>query len=44
MAETNARLAIEQALHMHATQEARLQALQQALGLPPSACRLESST
>jgi excinuclease ABC subunit C len=41
MAETNARLAIRQAVHMHATQEARLLALQQALGLPSTASRLE---
>jgi excinuclease ABC subunit C len=41
MAETNARVAIGQAVHMHATQEARLTALQQALQLPGSAGRLE---
>jgi excinuclease ABC subunit C len=41
MAETNARVAIRQAVHMQSTQEARLVALQQALGLPGSACRLE---
>ena len=41
MAETNARVSIGQAVHMHATQEARLTALQQALQLPGSASRLE---
>jgi excinuclease ABC subunit C len=41
MAQTNARVAIEQALHMQATQESRLHALQEALGLPPSAQRIE---
>jgi excinuclease ABC subunit C len=41
MAETNARVAIEQALHLQATQEIRLQALQEALGLPASATRIE---
>jgi excinuclease ABC subunit C len=41
MAETNARVAIEQAVHMQSTQEGRLQALQQVLGLPASASRIE---
>ena len=41
MAETNARLAIEQRLHLHATQEARLASLQEALGLPASTQRIE---
>jgi excinuclease ABC subunit C len=41
MAETNARVAIQQAVHMQSTQEARLQALQQALGLPSTTSRLE---
>jgi len=41
MAETNARVAIQQAVHMQSTQEARLLALQQVLGLPGSASRLE---
>ena len=41
MAQTNARVAIQQAVHMQSTQEARLLALQQVLGLPASACRLE---
>jgi excinuclease ABC subunit C len=41
MAETNARLAIEQRLHMQATQEARLASLQEALGLPGSTQRIE---
>ncbi|HTS52666.1 MAG TPA: excinuclease ABC subunit UvrC [Burkholderiales bacterium] len=41
MAETNARVAIRQAVHMQSTQEVRLAALQEALGLPGSACRLE---
>jgi len=41
MAETNARLAIEQRLHLHATQEARLASLQDALGLPSSTQRIE---
>jgi len=41
MAETNARLAIEQRLHMQATQEARLASLQEALGLPASTQRIE---
>ena len=41
MAETNARVAIEQAIHMQSTQEGRLLALQQVLGLPGSASRLE---
>jgi excinuclease ABC subunit C len=41
MAQTNARVAIDQALHMQATQETRLHALQEALELPPSAQRIE---
>jgi excinuclease ABC subunit C len=41
MAQTNARVAIEQALHMQATQETRLHALQEALALPSSAQRIE---
>jgi len=41
MAETNARVAIQQAVHMQSTQEARLLALQQVLGLPSSTSRLE---
>jgi excinuclease ABC subunit C len=41
MAETNARVAIQQAVHLHATQEARLQALHLALGLPASTSRIE---
>jgi excinuclease ABC subunit C len=41
MAETNARVAIEQAVHMQSTQEGRLLALQQVLGLSGSASRLE---
>jgi excinuclease ABC subunit C len=41
MAETNARVAIEQAVHLQSTQEGRLLALQQVLGLPASASRLE---
>jgi excinuclease ABC subunit C len=41
MAETNARLAIEQRSHLQATQEARLASLQDALGLPASTQRIE---
>jgi excinuclease ABC subunit C len=41
MAETNAKVAIEQAVHLQSTQEGRLLALQQVLGLPASASRLE---
>jgi excinuclease ABC subunit C len=41
MAETNARLAIEQQLHLHSTQEARLASLHDALGLPASTQRIE---
>jgi excinuclease ABC subunit C len=41
MAQTNAELAIQQALHRHATHEARLQALQEALRLPASVQRIE---
>jgi excinuclease ABC subunit C len=41
MAETNARLAIEQRLHLHSTQEARLARLLEALGLPVSTQRIE---
>jgi len=41
MAESNARAAIGQAVQMHATQESRLQALQQALALPVTIGRIE---
>jgi excinuclease ABC subunit C len=41
MAESNARMAIAQAVQMHATQETRVQALQQALGLPMHVARIE---
>jgi excinuclease ABC subunit C len=41
MAESNARMAIRLAVQMHATQEARLQALQQALALPVTIARIE---
>ena len=41
MAEKNAELAIAQRIAAHATQEARLTALQQALGLPDTAQRIE---
>ncbi|HEY5929047.1 MAG TPA: excinuclease ABC subunit UvrC, partial [Burkholderiales bacterium] len=41
MAEKNAELAIAQRIAAHATQEARLTALQQALGLPDAAQRIE---
>lgn len=41
MAQTNARLAIDQALRLQASQEQRLQALQEALGLPANAQRIE---
>ncbi len=41
MAQTNATLALEQKLSMQSTQEARLLALHQALGLPVSAQRIE---
>jgi excinuclease ABC subunit C len=41
MAEKNAELAIAQRIAAHATQEARLTALQQALGLPETAQRIE---
>jgi excinuclease ABC subunit C len=41
MAETNARVAIGQRLHLHATQEARLAALLDALGLPATTQRIE---
>jgi len=41
MAQTNARLAIGQRLHLHAMQEARLAALQEALHLPASTQRIE---
>jgi excinuclease ABC subunit C len=41
MAETNARVAVGQRLHLHATQEARLGALLEALGLPPTTQRIE---
>jgi excinuclease ABC subunit C len=41
MAEQNARVAIAQKFSAHATQESRLEALQVALDLPPSAQRIE---
>jgi excinuclease ABC subunit C len=41
MAQTNARLAIEQRQHAHALHGERLAALREALGLPPSAQRME---
>jgi excinuclease ABC subunit C len=41
MAETNARVAIDQRLHLHATQEVRLAALLDALGLPATTQRIE---
>jgi excinuclease ABC subunit C len=41
MAQTNARLAIGQRLHLHAMQEARLAALQEALHLPATTQRIE---
>ena len=41
MAESNARMAIVQAVLTHATQEARLQALQQALAFPITIGRIE---
>ena len=41
MAESNARMAIVQAVQTHATQEARLQALQQALAFPITIGRIE---
>jgi excinuclease ABC subunit C len=41
MAESNARVAIAQAVQMQATQETRLQALQQALALPMTLGRIE---
>ncbi len=41
MAESNARMAIVQAVQTHATQEARLQALQQALAFPITIWRIE---
>jgi len=41
MAETNAQVAIRQAVHMQATQEARLQALQQGLNLTAPPTRIE---
>jgi excinuclease ABC subunit C len=41
MAETNARVAIGQRMHLHATQEARLGALLDALGLPATTQRIE---
>ena len=41
MAETNARVAIGQRLQLHATQEARLAALLEALGLPATTQRIE---
>lgn len=41
MAQTNARVAIQQRVHLHSTQESRLLALQQALGLPSSTARIE---
>jgi len=41
MAHTNAQVAIGQRLHLQSTQEARLASLHEALGLPPSAQRIE---
>jgi excinuclease ABC subunit C len=41
MAQTNAQVAIEQKLRLQATQESRLQALQEALGLAATAQRIE---
>jgi excinuclease ABC subunit C len=41
MAQTNATLALSQRRHVHALQETRLAALQDALHLPPSAQRIE---
>lgn len=41
MALENARLALSQRLSQHAAQEARLQAMQEALGLAPTAQRIE---
>jgi excinuclease ABC subunit C len=41
MAETNARIALEQQVHKQTTQEGRLAALQEALGLPVAAQRIE---
>ena len=41
MAQTNARLALEQRLSMQSTQETRMVALHQALGLPASVQRIE---
>ena len=41
MAEKNAGVAIDQAVKMQSTQEGRLLALQQVLGLPPSTSRIE---
>ena len=41
MAQTNARLAVGQRLHLHAMQETRLAALQEALQLPASTQRIE---
>ncbi|MFN0318128.1 MAG: excinuclease ABC subunit UvrC [Burkholderiales bacterium] len=41
MAQTNARLALEQRLSVQLTQESRLGAMQQALGLPSSVQRIE---
>jgi excinuclease ABC subunit C len=41
MAQTNARVSMQQRLHLQATQEARLSSLQEALGLPASTQRIE---
>ena len=41
MAQTNAQVSMQQRLHLQATQEARLSSLQDALGLPASAQRIE---
>jgi len=41
MAQTNAQVSMQQRLHLQATQEARLSSLQEALGLPASAQRIE---
>jgi excinuclease ABC subunit C len=41
MAHTNAQVSMQQRLHLQATQEARLLSLQEALGLPASAQRIE---
>ena len=41
MAQTNAQVSTRQRLHLQATQEARVSSLQEALGLPASAQRIE---